>query len=482
MVFTAGTLRLTWVLPLLVLATVAAASDQPVVDAARRGDVQTIRVLIAQNVNVNVPQPDGATALHWAAYRGDVEAVELLVAAGAKVNAANEYGATPLFLACQNSNAQVVSRLLAAGADANAALPEGETLLMTAAQSGSVEVVNALMARGAAIDARESNMGQTALMWAIAEGHRAVVKALVEAGADVTTGSQDGFTPYLFAARAGNIEMAKYLASKGADPAGTTKDGTTALHIAVVRGHLPFAKHLLALGADPNASGPGYTVLHWAAGTFESIFSHEFIFSPQAAELEKEWSVLAGVPTFEAKADLIKALLSHGADIDAVIKRPPPRFGGSIFPAKYLMGATPFYLAAVSSDVPVMRLLLAEGADPMMGANDGTTPLIAVALARVDSETMIPEPRLVATMQLCMELGHDVNAANGAGTTAMHAAALQGLDAVTQFLYDNGAEVNPKNMKGETPTKIADGYESAGMVYTRPSTAALLRTLGGVAE
>ena len=168
--------------------------------------------------------------------------------------------------------------------------------------------------------------------------------------------------------------------------------------------------------------------------------------------------------------------------IVAVIKRPPPRFGGSIFPANYLMGATPFYLAAVSSDVSVMRLLLAAGADPMLSAKDGTTPLIAVALARVYSETMIPEPRLVATMELCLELGHDVNATNGSGTTAMHAAALQGLDAVTQFLYDHGAEVNPKNKKGETPTKIADGYEFASMVYTRPSMVALLWTLGGVAQ
>ncbi|MBM3776752.1 MAG: hypothetical protein FJW23_00745 [Acidimicrobiia bacterium] len=461
----------------------AFAQATELIEAVRSRDVAAVRSLIGQQVDVDAAQGDGATALHWAAHLNDVDTAGLLIDAGARVNAANDYGATPLWLAAQNGSLPMVERLLAAKADPNVAFPSGETPLMTAAQGGRADVVKALLDGGAQVDAIESNMGQTALMWAVAEGHDDVVRVLVDHGASVTATSTSGFTPYLFAARAGDIPTAQYLASRGADPKGTTEDGTTALHVAVVRGHLPFAKYLLGLGLDPNASGPGYTVLHWAVGTWESIFTHEYLFSPDASTQEKEWSVLGGVPGFEAKVDLIKTLLAAGADINARVQRPPPRFGGSIFPANYLVGGTPFFVATVAADVPVMKLLLSAGADPMVGAKDGTTPLIAAAgIARVDSETVIPEERLLEAMQICLDLGHEVNAANTAGNTAMHAAALQGLDSVAKFLYDHGAEVNPRNEKGETPYKITLGYQSAGMVYLRPSTAAVLKALGGVVE
>jgi ankyrin repeat protein len=317
-------------------------------------------------------------------------------------------------------------------------------------------------------------------MWAIAEKHAGVVRLLVERGADVALAADSGFTPFLFAARTGDIDIAKFLLSKGATIKDTAKDGTSALHVAVVRGHIPFARFLLDLGADPNADGPGFTPLHWAVGTWESVFTHDYVFAPEASTLEYQWMVLGGIPDRDVKISFVKRLLEMGANVNAPIKRPPPRYGASIFPSNYLIGGTAFHIAASVADVPLMRLLLAAGADPNRGAADRTTPLmVAAGLARVDSETLIPEAKLLEAVQLCLDLGQDINAANNAGNTAMHAAALQGLDGMTQFLFDHGAQVNAKNKKGETPTRIADGYEFASMLYTRPSTAALLRKLGG---
>ena len=54
-----------------------------------------MRALIQQKADVNAPQVDGTTALHWAVQADDLETADLLIRAGANVSAANRAGATP---------------------------------------------------------------------------------------------------------------------------------------------------------------------------------------------------------------------------------------------------------------------------------------------------------------------------------------------------------------------------------------------------
>ena len=58
-----------------------------------KGDKAAVRALLEQRADVNVPQADGATALHWATFRGNKELVDLLIRAGADVKAASREGA-----------------------------------------------------------------------------------------------------------------------------------------------------------------------------------------------------------------------------------------------------------------------------------------------------------------------------------------------------------------------------------------------------
>ena len=115
----------------------AQTSDLRLMEAVRLQDSEAVERLLHASADVNAPQADGATALHWAAYLDDVETARLLLEAGADAGVANTHGVVPLSLACTNANAAMVDLLLAAGADAKAAVGTGETVLMSCARTGN---------------------------------------------------------------------------------------------------------------------------------------------------------------------------------------------------------------------------------------------------------------------------------------------------------------------------------------------------------
>lgn len=508
-----------WTLCVL-FSVVSAANAAPALslaDAVERQDRAAVQALLNDRVNVNLPQPDGATAVHWAAHWDDVQTARQLISAGADVNRANDYSVTPLWLACQNGSATMAAVLLAAGANANATLDSGETMLMRAAWTGNMEVVKSLLAHGADVNANQA--GQTALMWAISEEHPDIARVLVENGADIQARSSSGFTPLMFAARVGDIETARLLVTAGANvndsvpqkkrsrgpvvaatqvvsqngvrstfrgskclgyaPVCTPGAGAGGppLLIAMARGHLELAKFLLDHGADPNDSGMGYTVLHWVAGAWGTD-----IIGPNGIVRGRvqEWDVSAGLKG-ETKLEIIRLLLAHGADPNARLERVPPRVGSSKESHWGINreGATPFFLAAHAGDPRAMRRLAAAGADPRLGTDENITPLIAAAgLGRIVNEN--PESDVLEAVKLALELGNDINARNDQGETALHAAAIGRLNTVVQYLVENGADPNPKNVLGQTPLRVAELRRQIGgvIVEEHTTTGDLLRKLG----
>ena len=343
---------------LLVVAAVATAhGDARLVDAARHRDQRAVRALLNQKVDVNGRSSDGTTALVWAAHWNDLETADLLLRAGADANVANDLRVTPLSLACTNGSAALVDRLLKAGAHANTAIATGETPLMTCAGAGSADAVRMLIGAGADVNAKEPTQNQTALMWAAAERHPEVVKVLVEHRADLQSRTKKGFTALHFAAREGDVESARVLLDAGVDvnvrsqpdtpvvrtqpgaEAGyrgggarggrdsgpsyeaTVSAGSTPLLVATVRAQVPLALFLLEKGADPNAGDAGFTPLHWAAGTWESGEANPvFGFS----------DAMSGIPDRQAKLQLVKSLLAHGANVNAPMTQRPPAFAGRL--------------------------------------------------------------------------------------------------------------------------------------------------------
>jgi uncharacterized protein len=182
-----------------------AAAQSDVADAMMRGDKAAVSRLLAQKADVNAPQVDGTTAIHWAVFNNDSTTFDMLIAAGAKVKVANREGATPLALASLYGNTGMVTKLLKAGADAKERGLSGETMLMLAARNGNPETIKALIAAGAEVNAKENLRGTTALMWAAEQSHPAAVKALLDAKADFSLKSAVAGVPRAYMANTVNV-------------------------------------------------------------------------------------------------------------------------------------------------------------------------------------------------------------------------------------------------------------------------------------
>jgi ankyrin repeat protein len=457
----------------------AAQTDRRVAEAARRRDLPSVERLVAEGADVRARQGDGATALHWAAHWDDADMARRLISAGADPRAADDHAVTPLWLACLNGSVTMAGLLLEAGADPNAQTAAGETPLMMAAHTGSTEIVRRLLAAGADHARHDASAGQTALMRAVAENHTDAARVLLDAGADPRARSANRFTALLFAAQQGNLQAARLLLDRGAEVSESAPDGiagdtnagrlfkpgtdAAALLVAIDSGHRAMARLLLERGADPNHAGAGRTALHSAVQ--------------------------------QAMPDVVQALLDHGADPNARLTRPMPALSRLINQQHGLevttLGATPFWLAASYGDIEVMRLLTAGGADPTVPANDGTTALmVAAGLDFVEGQdkygrrwfadnTAALQERARAAVELCLELGLDINAVNERGQSTIFGGVYFRSPAMVQFLVDRGARVDVVNQRGQTPWIVAaKGEYRSGSFLTDPATAALLVALG----
>ena len=448
--------RLWWFpVALLSVAGPASAAGSDVADAAMQGNKEAVRSLIQKKANVNAPQIDGTTALHWAVQADDIETADLLIRAGANVSAPNRAGAAPMLLAAVNGNAAMIEKLIKAGADPNAALTNfGDTALMMTAKTGKADAVKVLLDHSAQVNAKESWGDTTALMWAVSEHHPAVVKILSDHGADVNAKSRfvpsasgRGFegttpvaakpgqkpeefasgllTPLMFAAREDDMESARLLVAAGADVNAVGGDGKDSLCLAAFDGSYDIASFLVDSHAKVNQSdAQRFTPLFWAVERRNMETAPNF-----------PWMVTVD------PLPLIQKLLDAGADPNALVnntQRARMRDG-----SPRIVFATALMRAAFSGDIELVKLLLAHGADPHIMSRDRETSLMAACgtgFINGYNKQRTPAERL-AVVKLLIDLGEDVNAADSYGITPLMVAANLGDAAIVQYLIDKRADL-----------------------------------------
>jgi uncharacterized protein len=488
-------IRLAAVIVAATLVQSVAWAEGTLVDAAKSGDDAAATALLKQHVDVNVPESDGTTALHWAVYLNDETLVDQLIKAGANVNAVNQFNSTPMSEAAIAGNVKVIESLLKAGADPESPNADGQTALMVLARTSNVDAAQALLKHKANVNAVEQWRGQTALMWAAGQSQPEMVKLLLKHGAKVDVRSivnnwqrqvtaepraqarpAGGLTALLYASRQGCLECVKALVGARADVNLADPEGVTPLIVAVNNFHFDVGAHLLKHGANANKwDWWGRTPLYGAVDL--NTIPHGG--RPDRISLDATTSL-----------QMIEMLLDAGANPNAQLKLfPPYRALGPDRGADLMLtiGATPLLRAAKAGDVPAVKLLLAHGANPNLPNIYGTTPIMAAAgLSSNEIDTrgrFKTEAEAVETINLLAKAGADVNAhETRSGQTALHGAALWGWNDVVKALVANSGDLNARDKKGMTPLDSAwgkvGGHGRGGTrVEVHDATAALIRDL-----
>ncbi|HXP84306.1 MAG TPA: ankyrin repeat domain-containing protein [Bryobacteraceae bacterium] len=437
---------------LSISAAYAAAAASDVADAAMNRNREAIKASLQKKADVNAPQSDGTTALHWAVRNDDLDMAAQLIKAGANPKAANRDGATPLYLACENGSQPMIELLLKTGVDVNEPfLLHSETALMVASRTGNVKVVDLLLVKGANVNARETLRQTTALMWAAEQNHPEVIRTLVAHGADVnaqskvitasaqyglnakvkTDGSIGGVTSLVLASREGGLDSVRILTEAKADLNKTSADGSSAMVVAIQNGHYDVATYLATHGANPDLQNDkGWNALYLAV---------------------KNRNLETGtipVPNQEQAMPFIQLLLDKGANPNLRLKANTEIRNGQRATWMNEPGATPFLRASMCGDIETMRLLLAHGADPLINTDDHTTPLMAVAgVGYTDGfiHDRSEEETMAALKFLVEEIKVPINAANDGGLTALHGAAHKAALYEIQYLVDHGADLSAKD-------------------------------------
>ncbi|XP_074620815.1 uncharacterized protein LOC141879426 isoform X2 [Acropora palmata] len=151
--------------------------------AAKRGDVELLKLLISLGAHVNSGTVDFMTPLHEACFGGHPGAVNILISEGAETNVHNIDGSTPLCFACAKGSLQCALLLIDAGAEVNPSLTITFPPLHEAALNGHVECIEMLLKMGADLEKSENQFG-TALHVACTRGFVDCVQSLLHAGAN----------------------------------------------------------------------------------------------------------------------------------------------------------------------------------------------------------------------------------------------------------------------------------------------------------
>ncbi len=378
--------------------------------------------LIKKGADVNAAGNDSRRPLHQAVV--DLEEVaRALVEAGADINVQDNEGNTPLMYACMKAKEETVLWLLKAGADYKLQNNEGKTAVDMAAKRGYSRALE-LMEANTLLQACRNNQ------------KRSVQVILNRGGIDINERDEECGTPLMYACQNNALEIVKMLLDNGADPNIGNQKNLTPLHFSAALGAVPIINLLVKAGADVNSTdNNGTTPLMYMAMKAKTAAALNYIKNPIVDVNIKSnvgWTAVMYAIAFK-QPQLAKALLplmgtgTDDAD-DADVE-----------------GLTMLHYACQYGPVEIVKLVIERNPGSVnRTSNVGDTPLMMAARTS----------NLVIVKQL-LAAGADAGCSNGKGVTALHLAAILGNVPLGKALLDAGADIDAKTREGQTPLMYA---------------------------
>lgn len=395
---------------------------------------------------------------------------------------------------------------------------QGVSGMHVAAYFGLVELIRKARKnnRDMDIDACTRSRQESVLHWAVIYQQHGFVEFLVEAGACLTSQDSKGRTALYFAVAMKDMTSIETLLSPKQSEREQYIDlvqslqGWAPLHCAIDHGKSQIVEKLLNAGAKVNtADKDGFTPLCLAAQLGHLKIVELLVHKKASLELTypsgKRWSLLEWAAA-EGRTTMIRLLIEKSVDLDTSVTedgKSPLRlaveYGNGMI--TWLLidahvdidkpdneGKTPLYWAAEHCQLSAMWLLLENKANTMAGPNqaDKMTPLHIAALKGHESAvllllTMGADPyqldinshtalywaiieghkAVVQLLLLKADALRLVREGDKEDRTALHHAACQGHLEVTELLVHYGADINAKDVDGNTALQLASnlGYE-----------------------
>ena len=267
-----------------------------------------------------------AQDIHEAAKNGDVETVKILLQQNHLLinNRSKEKNYSLLHSAFIGENVDLIKHLINEGADVNAKDSENYSVLNRACVYGMTEIVSILIDKGAEVQNDFNVFGTHPVHFSAYNGYVDITKLLLQNGADVNIPNKWGITPLHFAAYRDNASMIKFLIENGAER--NTRDllnGFTPLHNAVSSSQMENTQLLINNGADYKIKDNNDKTVLWAPiekGDNELL---KYLLTLYEDVNEKE-NYLEYTPLHRAAINgyeqIVKLLLLNGADVNAVDK------------------------------------------------------------------------------------------------------------------------------------------------------------------
>jgi cytohesin len=462
---------------------ITTASDEQtgkkLLEAAKYGDVDIIRKLIAKGADIEVRDEQGFTPLFLAAINGKAEAARVLIEAKAGIDRVEKYNNTPLCYAAMNNHPEVAEILINAGANINVQNIIGDTPLILALKKNAKQVATTLLRNNANPDI--TNKYNVDAMSLVSKKDKDMQDLILSKSKKLSTRNSDGETPLIKAAWEDDTNKVQALLNLGSDPNAADSRGLTALYWSFRYDNEKMFDLLIQKGADlKRIKNPLFFAT--ANNLMEGILDRLISMGENVTQRDEHLNTVLMEASNARFANTTSYLLEKGAN--------------TIINERNDAGGTALSMAVSRNKPYVVQILLDNGADPNIGDNDNSTPLMLSNNPKItkmlldkganpNAQTYSGYTALLLTknpeiIKLLISAGADVNFVNPIqGSTALsHLLISKDNDAESltaiKYLLDAGANPNVFNKGG---CGLAPLFW--GIYYNHPEAVRLMLKAGG---